>query len=70
MRSHNVPVQNLLRAPLTAPAQRAYRAGGLSADRVRAALRSWIVHASHANTYRLRARLLRAHPFVAPERPR
>lgn len=50
--------------------QRAYRAGELSADRVRASLRSWIAHASHANTYRLRARLLRAHPFVAPERPR
>ena len=50
--------------------QQAYRAGTLSAERVQASLRSWIAHASHANTYRLRSRLLRAHPFTPPERPR
>ncbi len=48
--------------------QRAYRAGQLSAKRLRASLRSWIAHAQHADTYRLRARLLRAHPFAPPER--
>jgi len=47
--------------------QHAYRRGELSAERVRASLRSWIAHASHADTYRLRSRLLRAHPFIASE---
>jgi retron-type reverse transcriptase len=46
--------------------QRAYRAGRLSAEKLRASLQSWIAHAGHANTYRLRSRLLRTHPFVAP----
>ncbi|MCG8348302.1 MAG: reverse transcriptase/maturase family protein [Chloroflexales bacterium] len=44
--------------------QRAYRAGRLPADRLHASLQSWIAHAKHADTYRLRSRLLRAHPFV------
>jgi hypothetical protein len=44
--------------------QVAYRAGRMSADRLRASLRSWIAHAQHADTYRLRSRLLRAHPFA------
>ncbi len=48
--------------------QRAYRAGRLAPERLRASLRSWIAHASHADTYRLRARLLRAHPFVCEHR--
>lgn len=47
--------------------QRAYRAGRLPATRLRASLTSWISHARHADTYRLRTRLLHAHPFVAPE---
>jgi RNA-directed DNA polymerase len=44
--------------------QHAYRTGRLPADRLRASIRSWIAHAKHADTYRLRSRLLRAHPFV------
>lgn len=43
--------------------QRAYRAGRLTAAKLRASLQSWIAHAKHADTYRLRSRLLRAHPF-------
>jgi len=45
--------------------QHAYRSGRLSADKLRASLQSWIAHAKHADTYRLRSRLLRAHPFAA-----
>ncbi len=45
--------------------QRAYRAGKLSAERLRASLQGWIAHARHADTHRLRARLLWAHPFTA-----
>jgi retron-type reverse transcriptase len=48
--------------------QRAYRLGQLTAAKLRASLMSWIAHAKHANTYRLRSRLLRAHPFIAAER--
>jgi retron-type reverse transcriptase len=47
--------------------QRAYRAGRLPVNRLRASVSSWIAHASHADTYRLRSRLLRAHPFVPRE---
>jgi retron-type reverse transcriptase len=45
--------------------QRAYYAGQLNVNKLRASLTSWIAHAKHADTYRLRSRLLRAHPFVA-----
>ncbi len=48
--------------------QRAYRARRLSAQRIRTSIRSWIAHAKHADTYRLRSRLLRAHPFAAGHR--
>lgn len=47
--------------------QAAYRTGRLPADRLRASIRSWIAHAQHADTYHLRSRLLRAHPFAPPE---
>jgi retron-type reverse transcriptase len=50
--------------------QRAYHARRLTAARLRASLTSWIAHAKHADTYHLRARLLRAHPFAAPEHTR
>lgn len=43
--------------------QRGYRAGHLAAASIQASLRSWIAHAKHADTYRLRSRLLRTHPF-------
>jgi RNA-directed DNA polymerase len=45
--------------------QHAYHVGRLSAEKVRQSLQSWIAHAKHADTYRLRSRLLRAHPFIA-----
>ena len=45
--------------------QRAYQSGQIAATQVRASLQSWIAHAKHADTYRLRSRLLRAHPFAA-----
>lgn len=47
--------------------QRAYRAGHLSAKQIQASIQSWIAHAQHADTYRLRGRLLSDHPFVARE---
>lgn len=47
--------------------QAAYAAGRLSEDRIKASIQSWIAHARHADTYRLRGRLLAAHPFVAPK---
>lgn len=50
--------------------QRAYRAGHLSARRIQASIQSWIAHARHADTYRLRGRLLYRHPLHAPERQR
>jgi retron-type reverse transcriptase len=50
--------------------QRAYRAGQISAARLRASIQSWIAHARHADTYHLRGRLLAAAPFVAPEATR
>ncbi len=46
--------------------QRDYRARRLAPEKLRASLMSWIAHASHADAYRLRSRLLREHPFVAP----
>jgi retron-type reverse transcriptase len=49
--------------------QRAYRAGHISATRIQTSIQSWIAHAQHANTYRLRASLLSAHPFVSPKAP-
>ncbi len=41
-----------------------YRVGRLAPAKLRASIRSWLAHAKHADTYRLRSRLLRAHPFV------
>jgi retron-type reverse transcriptase len=48
--------------------QQAYRAGHLSADRLQASIKSWIAHAKHADTYRLRGRLLYRHSFTTPGR--
>jgi hypothetical protein len=45
--------------------QQAYRAGHLSAAKLQASIQSWIAHAQHADTYRLRGRLLYHHPFTA-----
>lgn len=47
--------------------QRFYAAGMLSLDKLTASIRSWIAHAGHADTYRLRKRLLSSIKFVNGE---
>ena len=52
--------------------QRDFALGKITLEQVRPRIQSWIGHARHADTYRLRARLLGDHPFRRStiERPR
>ncbi len=43
--------------------QRDFARGAITLDQVRPRIRSWIGHAGHADTYRLRVRLFADHPF-------
>jgi hypothetical protein len=43
--------------------QRDFARGAITLDQVRPRILSWIGHAGHADTYRLRARLFEEHPF-------
>lgn len=43
-----------------------YRCGQVDIDRVRATVQSWIAHASHANTFRLRSKVMSEVVFVPP----
>ena len=46
--------------------QDAYSRGEMTIEEVGASVQSWIAHASHANTYRLRQRIFADHPFAHP----
>lgn len=46
--------------------KREYKAGEIKLNRINAAIRSWIAHCKHADTYRLRQKILRE--FVLEER--
>jgi retron-type reverse transcriptase len=52
--------------------QRDFALGRITLEQVRPRIQSWIAHARHADTYRLRARLFGDHPFdrSTTERPR
>lgn len=44
--------------------QRKYAAGKVTMQKVRQSIKSWVAHASHANTYRLRKKLLWSFAFT------
>jgi hypothetical protein len=46
---------------------RQYRAGEISLDKVRQCIQSWIGHACHADSYRLRSRVLTSVAFQRGE---
>lgn len=44
--------------------QRKYAAGLVDMKRIQQSIKSWVAHASHASTYRLRKKLLWSHAFI------